>query len=286
MEHETDFESLLMDGLERERMPAEESRKVFRFSLGPAWRWEKAQLVALRRRISKRVECDSTFWQLVNHFYELPKEMHESLCGGLQLDTAAAEAIFVDPIARLNVEARILARQSPEEVAARTGCAAQTVRDYCSIFFDVLENLGASSWLAVHVFHPEGEFANDLHSVVLRDAYQGGSAVCEHWLERLPVLGQECDLTTEFGREVKRLELHVRRSQLQRQAPLELGKAAVRIGNLSPHERVGFIDASEVVERHIAQSLGDILSSDENAQQVMQIDRHSHKRECRQRHSA
>lgn len=279
---ELDLQSYFPSDLDPKRISPGRFRDLNLFGSGPNWRWKKARWIASRGRISSRVECDPIFWQLVNHFSELPRETQVALCGDRRLRVASAETIFRDPVMRLRVEARLLAMQPPSEVAARLGLEAQDIQDYCDIFFDVLDSLNASSWLAAHVFDAESEFEHELHAVVCKKAYQGGSAVCEHWLERLPFIGQACDLSTRRGREVKRLELALLQDQLQREDLTQIGMTATRIGASYSQERSGFLDASAAISCHIAHKLGELLPVGEDAHPERHIAKPGHRCEGKQ----
>ncbi|TWT56526.1 hypothetical protein [Allorhodopirellula solitaria] len=281
-----DTEPLTLDDIRQKRMSAEEFRRYWRSTLGPSWRWIKAGRVAARRRVSGRVERGSVFWRCVDYIDGLPADMRDKLCGDGQLDISSAEAIYRDPVKRLEVDARLVAGLSPEEAAARCGLNAETVRDYCEIFFDVLDSLRATDWLAIHIFDPADEAIDNLYTTVCRESYQGGPAVCEYWLERVPHLDEPCDLTTIAGREMKRLHLTLLQDRLMRTTPDRLGEIAIRVGDLSSQLPPSFVNASDVIGRRAAQQLGLLLNRDDNGAQTLPFTNGTHSLVDHQTHIA
>lgn len=281
-----DLEPYTLDEIRNTRMSAESFRLSGLHALGPAWRWRKAEETAVRRHLPSCIDRDPCLLQIVGHFTELPAELRETLCDKDRLDIAAAEAIFWDPTKRLHTEARLLARMSPDEVSARTGETPQGIHDYCEVFFDVGDGLAAKDWLAVHVFDPAAEFSSELLAVVRQEAYQGGPEVCEHWLERLAYLEDECDLATTVGREVRRLQLILQQRRMLRDDAARLSELALKNGDLASCRNVRFASASDAIGQRTAQQLGELLSRDDDAPGVVQIQQDSHLSTCEQRHSA
>lgn len=265
---------------------ADEFRLYGSSVLGPAWRWRKAQRFVAFRREPRRLVCDTAYWTVVDHVRRLPSELRARLCGDCHLDVAAAETVYCDPAMRLQVEARLLSGMTPEMVASLCGVTGKTVRDYCEIFFDILDRRDAKDWLAAHVFDLEIGCVNELHMVVCQAAYQGGPTLCEHWLERLPHLNDDCDLATAHGREIKRLQLALGLHRLRRAKPNRLAEIAMRVGNLSQGQPPRFVSLSQALGQRTAQKLSELLGRDEDALQVVQIEFGSHMTQCDKKASA
>jgi hypothetical protein len=90
---------------------------------------------------------------------------------------------------RTEVEARILARQNDEELAARVGLDAEVVADYAALFYDVRHRLGAIDWLASSVFGTRlftGEGAGDPDRAAKLVGFHFGSAAIDAWLDGPP----------------------------------------------------------------------------------------------------
>ena len=117
--------------------------------------------------------------------------------------------IYNDRFRRLKLEARILAYRDPALAAELCDLQPGTVRDYCLIFFDVVDRLNAPRAIDGKVIHQKQHAADYVRKELYRQAYFGGPAVAEHWLEHLPFLAclAEHDLTTPEGIERERLEL-------------------------------------------------------------------------------
>ncbi len=259
-----------------ETTSAETLRHYGRLVSGPNWRWRKAQRAVSRGHVSAHTEYGSEFWQIVDHLGGLPDGTHGTRRGDRLLDVAAAESIFHDPVLRLRVEARILARLPLDVVAARSDVAPHNVRDYCDIFFDVLDCLDSKSWLACHVIDGGNKSVSNLHNVVCRDSCWGGSAVCEHWLARIPYLDEECDLTTSRGREIKRLQLALKLYQLEREDRNHLNEIAARLGGLLSRPSLTFVSLGHALGQRTAHQLGKFLPHEEDALQTVQIADDSH----------
>lgn len=259
-------------------MSADQFRLYGQSTLGPAWRWQKARRCAAFPREPRRLVGDAAYWTVVDHVRSLPPQLRATLCGDCQLDVAAAEAVYRDPAMRLQVEARILSGVTPEITAARSGVTGKTVRDYCEIFFDVLDQLGAKDWLAAHVFDSESGSVNELHKVVCQSAYRGGPIVCEHWLERIPHLHEKCDLATVSGREIRRLQLALALHHLRRTNPNRLAEIAMRVGDLSKKQLPRFVSLSQALGQRTAQKLGELLGHADDDRQDVRIELVPHMR--------
>jgi hypothetical protein len=90
---------------------------------------------------------------------------------------AAWELAEGDALLRWEVEARLLARQTDEEIAARCGLDPHTVRSFEAIFFCVRDRLHASDWVTFQAVRggPWNSFAGDQPGTLWRAvAYSGG----------------------------------------------------------------------------------------------------------------
>ncbi|MCM2371902.1 hypothetical protein [Aporhodopirellula aestuarii] len=270
----------------QDKMSAEDTRKYVRFAMGPVWRWQRARSVVTHGVVAANVDYGSEFWQVVDYRRGAPFDARTHYRGDHLLDIAAAETIFHDPATRLNVEARLLARLPPDVVAVRSGLATQTVRDYCDVYFDVLDSLDAKAWLACHVFDRDGKPVSDLHNIVCRESYRCGPAVCERWLAGIPHLHEDCDLATSRGREIKRLQLLLMRHQLPETDANRLCEVALRIGDLSSRQPSHFDNLSHVLGKRTAQVLGRFLGTEEYALPVVRSEDNSHILIGGRRHSA
>lgn len=253
----------------RDKMSPDQLQSLQRSAFGPAWRWKRSQSV-VKRGVAANIEYGSEFGQVVDY---LRGEFCQTRTGDKEdhlLDIAAALAVFYNPATRLQVEARLLARLPLDTVAARSGLATQTVRDYCDVFFDILDGLDARGWLVCHVFQQDGKPTGDLHNFVCRESYFGGPEVCEHWLAGLPHLDEDCDLTTSRGREIKRLQLALMSHQQEQQDSHRLYEVGQRAGELSFRRPSQFETLSQVFGKRTAQLLGRVLTMEDDAPSSVQ----------------
>lgn len=116
---------------------------------------------------------------------------------------------------RLELEARILARQPSEVIAAKLAITPQVVDIFIAHFFDVLGRMSARDWIVVRAIRNQpGDSLADRLAVVLKTwAYFGG-------VERLELALPFCtdggvrlylssDLSTEAGRLEERIRLAI-----------------------------------------------------------------------------
>ncbi|TWT51392.1 hypothetical protein Pla22_41700 [Rubripirellula amarantea] len=257
-------------------MSTDDLRMHHRFKLGPAWRWLIAKSAAARGDVQTYVRYGPEFWQVFDHLRGAPFVSRTQDRVDHLLDVQATERIFCDPMMRLQVEARLLARLPPDAVAAACGVATQIVLDYCDVFFDILDNLEAKTWLAVHIFDPKDRPVSDLHAFVCHASYRGGPMVCEYWLAAIPHLDEECDLSTARGREIKRMQLALMLRRIEREAPKRLFEVGKRTGYLSRRQARRFSSLSDLMGKRSAQVLGKFLSAEKVALPFVQSENDSH----------
>jgi hypothetical protein len=82
----------------------------------------------------------------------------------------------------VEVQARLLARQSFEEVARRTSVPAEAVKSYEALFFNVVGHLAARDWVMTQAIlrgHPASGATAQAAVLLKRFGYFGGAAVLE-----------------------------------------------------------------------------------------------------------
>ncbi len=176
---------------------------------GPAWRWHRAMRLIRTNTARNAHTLGPIVWLIVDHFQPIQEYYRSRLLRDRNANVAGAVALHEDPVMRLKVEARILSGLSCEEVASRSYLDAGLVRDYRDIFFDVQDSLSSTSWIMQQIIASDSQPPDYLRRTLYRHAFQGGPAVCEHWLDHLDRFGEEHDLSTAQGRAAERLELCV-----------------------------------------------------------------------------
>jgi hypothetical protein len=117
---------------------------------------------------------------------------------------------------RLLVEARLLARQTPDEVARLTGVPAGVIRTFEALHFNVLDRLDARDWVTTHAVgwgRYDPARGRDAAAVLRAFAYHGGPLALEAVLPYLAggkdCLGVNPDLATPEGRREQAVRLAV-----------------------------------------------------------------------------
>ncbi|MCR9209717.1 MAG: hypothetical protein NXI28_15905 [bacterium] len=193
-------------------MTEEIIRNVGLHTHGPDWRWQRAENMIRSGRTSNSDLLGPTIWHIVHHARPLGSAFRSKYLTARDVDVSGAKTIHGNRMKRLEVESRLLAGMSFDEVASTMDLSAELVRDYGEIFFDVRPSLNASSWIMQQIETEDNDY---LRRTLYRHAYLGGPEVCQYWLDRLGCLGEEHDLSTERGREVERLDQCIRLEQFR-----------------------------------------------------------------------
>src|SRR5262245_44912699 len=162
----------------------------------PDWRWRRAEhLVAAGRYYCRRRDDEAT-GRAVHYLRALTRGrgVLPAKVAKLYADIHAAHRLFErGGQARVVVEARILARQTPGEVAWLTALPVEVVRAYEALFFDCRPFLGARDWVFLHAIRGH-EYADasvpDPGAVLKAFAFAGGPLVLEAVMPHL-LLGQD-----------------------------------------------------------------------------------------------
>ena len=128
----------------------------------PDWRWERASWLIARGQ-TQGLRTEDQFVRTVRRYQidrkaattERPLARLAARCPGLYY----AQEILQDPnqAVRWAVEARLLAGQSLDAIAARSGLSVATVYWYECAFFNVLDRLGARDYIATVVIGEDAQ---------------------------------------------------------------------------------------------------------------------------------
>jgi hypothetical protein len=150
------------------------------------WRFRRCRdLVDLGQRPSRRLD-DRMTWRAWECFLAMARGTNKQRRELVQQhwpDIAAAVELrqSTDGFKRWTIEGRILARESFDIVAAKTGVATDTLEAYLGVFFDVTRHLHAKDWIANEVLFASGrDIAEDDAETLLKQfGYFGGSFVLD-----------------------------------------------------------------------------------------------------------
>ena len=149
----------------------------------PDWRWNRAHaLVRFSRYITPRRDDQET-GRAARFLRKLAKSPQDPESVKSEFpDLFAAHAIYTgSSLFRVELEARILARQSSEEISGHFSAPSACVEAYLATFFDVRDRLGSGTYIRQHVLRPDG--GTSAENLLMSLAYHGGpflldSALC------------------------------------------------------------------------------------------------------------
>ena len=150
----------------------------------PDWRWRLAE-APVEPRLRRRAAWAADPWAGRVAAYRrnqrpVPGTRRRGPAETDAAMVAAAVGIRESPRLRLEVEARLLARQGYAEVAARCGLGTDAVEAYERAFFAVADRLDASDYIEVVVVGTSWlGGVLDPHEVTRRVAYRGGPIMLE-----------------------------------------------------------------------------------------------------------
>lgn len=179
----------------------------------PTWRWERAEHLVRAGRYVSRKRDDIPTAIAVNYIREINRSVSE-----LRLERvrdrfqhlAQAHDIWQAAGAeRLEVETRILARQTDVEIGLEMALPAPTVQAYRDIFFHVDDRIGASSFIQFQVIKVHPSRPPTPIQLMQMCAYVHGPHVIEPWLEILRDSHGSRDLSSAAGRMAESLDLMV-----------------------------------------------------------------------------
>ena len=166
----------------------------------PDWRWSRAwAIVRHGRYFSRRRDDDDTGRAI--HFIRGLLRQRETLCPFEDMpDMLSAHNIWKEGgDHRLELEARILAGQSDNEIGDNMSIPPNTIRTYLSTFFDVRQRLGSRTYIMKKVLGTDwASSLNPIPGLTHFLAYFGGAAVLEAALPYLWNQGEKLyELTSD-----------------------------------------------------------------------------------------
>jgi hypothetical protein len=251
-----------------DEIPHDTVRMVGLSTHGPAWRWKLAQKLNDIRTALQTTDYGPEIWQAVRFLVHSPDVLPNRLLEGTDVAVAEAYAIYCDRRLRLQTESRILTGVGIEQVASVSGFEPRVIRDYCSLFFDVVDKLSARSWIATNVIESHHEPVCYVQRMLYRSAYLGGWQVCEHLLSRYDRLGESHDLSTADGRELTQLELLHQAERVCSEYPDRILDIGNKLGNLATSSRLREGSVAELSNIQVNNSLKAVLPVSESVPNV------------------
>jgi hypothetical protein len=149
------------------------------------WRWARARELAFGPGRRQRWDDDRVIQ--AHRFFLTWRRVGGELTGpGLAGEDpailGAVQLLHGSPRRRWELEARILARQTDEEIGSRLGVPTPVIEAYESLFFAVRDKLQASDWIMCDAIGPriyEGLGEGDLDLIWKLWAYRGGPLVLD-----------------------------------------------------------------------------------------------------------
>lgn len=235
---------------------------------GPAWRWKLAEIMNGRRRARRTTDYGTEVWHAVRFQAQSADVVPSRYLEGYDVAVAEAYAIYCDPAQRLQTEARILTGVGIEQVAHESGNEPRVIRDYCSLFFDVLDKLPARSWIAANVIESPHEMDCHVRRLLYRSAYFGGWHACEYCLARYKSLGQPHDLSTADGRELEQLELLLQAEHVAVNDPERVSEITIKLGDLTAPKAHAEKSVAELLAAQVNRCLQAVLPPAEHETEV------------------
>ena len=173
-----------------------------------AWRWERAHWLLDHARNYSQRRDDAATGRALSYLRALRRGVHTTGLARRFPALAQAHRLYVaDGPVTHQIEARLLARQAPAEVAARVALPAEVVGVFEATFFHVGDRLDARDWItrqAIGWWQGRALRGRKSSAVLKAYAYHGGLAVLEAalpYLLRWPdVAGMHFDPATPEGR--------------------------------------------------------------------------------------
>jgi hypothetical protein len=195
----------------------------------PSWRWRRALSLVARGRYFSRHRDDPETGRAVHYLRALarcPQGIPSARVVKRYPEIYEAHRLHEDGgTTRMLVEARLLARQPPDEIARLTGVAGAVIDAYEALHFNIADRLDARDWVLTQAVgrRRSAEGAAPDRGVVLKSfAYFGGPLALEAVLPYLAggkdCLGVNPDLATPEGRREQAVRLAVAAHRLPEDA--------------------------------------------------------------------
>jgi hypothetical protein len=166
--------------------PTYPARQRYSVCRSPAWRWQRARAIVEQHLTCTARTDDALTRRAVDYrrACELPLSGSPTQ-GGVPADAVlhAAHRLYeAGGLVRFIVQARLLARQSPCDVARLTSLETAVIETFEAIFFEVRDHLDARDWVANQVLWPglEANLPTEaLGGALMAIGYRLGAAILD-----------------------------------------------------------------------------------------------------------
>jgi hypothetical protein len=170
--------------------------QAFNFDRQLDWRWNRAFALVLNGRYVSRRRDDLQTGQAVRFLREMFKPVQDLKTLAAQMpDLWSAHELSMGPAdQRVELEARVLARQSSVEIAERLNLSAGAIDAYVSTFFDVRSRLHSTSYILKKVIEVNSGWGSCLltpDTLLKKIAYYAGPTILDAVLPYLRNYGRQ-----------------------------------------------------------------------------------------------
>lgn len=240
-----------------------------RLRWGMGWRWEKARWIIERGLHISRRRDDALTVATVRYQHLLARCMAKGVLERVEQEMPAfvqARALSLSPgRQRLELECRLLARQTDQEIAQAMGLSPEVVATFEGVFYAVRDWLHASGLILFQVIGVPAATAEGgpgIPTLMKLSSYRHGPAVIDAWLKYLDRVANPSagplDLGTPDGRAVASIEFFVAAASLPSDevTNMHLLKAFPLLARISK-DSASMQSASRLFSEHATRSLDD-----------------------------
>jgi len=184
----------------------------------PFWRWSRANdLIEKRRNFSKKRD-DLATGVAVRYLRESAKSFSDKRIRRIRTEfrhIVSAQEIWQEAgRTRLELESRILTRQTDLAIHYEMQLAAETVQAYRDLFYDLEDRIGADKYILYGVLRVNPEVVPSAIQLLQMSAYFHGPEVIDPWLRYLKNHPNRIDLKSPEGRTEAAIDVFVKIQQL------------------------------------------------------------------------
>lgn len=181
----------------------------------PDWRWQRAQNLVSRGRYFSRRRDDELTGQAMHYLQLLRRRPARAKRLFSDIDAAKAWHTAGGPMV-VQLQARLLAAQTPNEIACILGVTAEQGFVYEQLFYNVRDRLTARDWILVNAIRSPPFIARvgpDPAATLRAFGFDGGPVILDRVVPYLvdgkDLFAPDLDLSTKAGREEQAVRLAV-----------------------------------------------------------------------------
>lgn len=192
----------------------------------PSWRWVRANDLINRGMYYSQRRDDPSTGIAVAYLRETNRCLSDLRLRRMRerfRHVAQAHHIWQSAGAtRLEVEARILARQNDVEIGLELKQPAATIQAYADLFFDIRSRIDATSYVLFQVIGVHPRRVPTAVQLMQMSSYEHGPLVIDPWFEYLRDGSTSTDLTSAAGRMAASINLLVEAQTLPDDAETQM----------------------------------------------------------------